>query len=100
MKMKDFKKQLQENEIKSNEKAKQYNDNRFVNVDLGNIKVKVDRTGKYVNENEVKEVVRDLFYVGSKIEPKKKLSLSNVCDVYYDLICDKISGNEISMRVC
>lgn len=100
MSAKQDKQRFQENKIKSNKKAERYNENRFVDVDLGDIKVKVDRTGKYVNEREVKEVIKDLFYVGSKIEPQKKLSLSSVCDVYYDLVCDKIIGNEIRMRVC
>ena len=97
---KELKMKCEQNKIKSNEKAERYNKNRFVDVDFGDIKVKVDRTGKYVNANEVKAIIRDVFYVGSKIEPMKKLSLSSVCDVYYDLVCDKIIGNEIRMRVC
>lgn len=100
MNKKDFRKQLEQNKIKSNEKARQYKNNTIVDVEVGGYMIKVDRTGYYIGEKEVKEVVTDLFYVGSKIEPKKKLSLSSVCDVCYDLMCDKINGNEISMRVC
>ena len=100
MKKADFRKQLEQNKIKSNEKARQYKNNTIVDVEVGDYMIKVDRTGYYIGEKEVKDVITDLFYVGSKIEPKKKLSLSSVCDVCFDLICDKINGNEIMMRIC
>lgn len=100
MKKSDFRKQLEQNKIKSSENARQYKNNTIVDVKVGEYMIKVDRTGYYIGEKEVKEVITDLFYVGSKIEPKKKLSLSNVCDVCFDLMCDKIIGNEIRMRVC
>lgn len=97
---KRYQEQWNENKIKSKENAKEYNENRFVNVELGNIKVKVDRTGCYVWENDIIEVVKDLFYIGEKIEPKKKFHLYEVCNVCFDLVCDKIIDNEIRMRVC
>ena len=100
MKKADFRKQLEQNKIKSNEKARQYKNNTIVDVAVGDYMIKVDRTGYYIAEKEVKDVVTDLFYVGEKLEPRKKLSLSNVCDVCFDLMCDKINGNEIMMRIC
>ena len=103
--MKEFKKNLAENKVvsenKYKEKNKEHEDKRIVSVDVKeNLTVKVDRGNMFVDGKEVKELVKDIFNTNVELKENSIINLDEVCDVCYRLSYKGKINNELLFMLC
>lgn len=76
------------------------NNKRFVTVDLGSSIVRVDRGEYFVAQEEIKDIVRDIFDVGIDLKEHSKLNLYNICNFCYDMMYEGKNSNEMLFKLC
>lgn len=77
--------------------------NNIINLKMGNgINVIVDRNNICASPYELQEYFNDLFTVKKKYKKDERINLSQLCNVYYDLLFCGINREtkEMSFRLC
>lgn len=98
--MSGFRQSIRQNNGKRIEAREKNIDKRFVTVDLGDNIVKVDRDEYFVAQEEIKDIVRDIFEVGIDLKEHSKLNLYNICNFCYDMMYEGKNSNEMLFKLC
>ena len=98
--MSSFKQAIRQNNGKKIESKEKNTDKRFVTVDLGDNIVKVDRGEYFVAQDEIKDIVRDVFEIGIDLKEHSKLNLYNICNFCYDMMYEGKNSNEMLFKLC
>ena len=104
-KMKELKQKLETNKKVAQEKAivglNRINENKIVSVALEeNLVAKIDRGTYFVSSEEIKELVKDLFYTKVELKENSIIDLNSICDVCYKLNYKGIKDNEALFQLC
>lgn len=103
---KEFKKKILNNKVKAESSYKKKIENikerSIVTVELEekNLIAKVDRGNLFVNGNEVKELIKDIFYTNAELKENTIINLDNICDVFYKLSYRGKFDNELLFSLC
>lgn len=54
----------------------------------------------FVNGNEVKELIKDIFYTNAELKENTIINLDNICDVFYKLSYRGKFDNELLFSLC
>lgn len=97
-KMREFKEKITQN---YDVRRKIFDDKRMVKIELEeNLVVKVDRGKLFVNENELSELIKDIFSTDITLKENTIIDLDKVCDVYYKLNYIGKNNNELNFIIC
>lgn len=104
-KMKELKQKLEVNKKVAKEKSieglNRINENKIISIDLEeNLVAKIDRGSFYVSSEEIKELVKDLFYTKVDLKENSIIDLNSICDVYYKLNYKGVINNEVLFNLC
>ena len=104
-KMKELRQKLETNKKVAKEKAiaglTRINENKIVSVDLEeNLVAKIDRGTYYVSSQEIKELIKDLFYTKVELKENSIIDLNSICDVCYRLNYKGVKDNEVLFKLC
>lgn len=104
-----FKERILTNKINSEVKAKErevkieeMKVKKVVTVELEekNLIAKVDRGNLFVSQEEVKELIKDLFYTNTELKENSIINLELICDVYYKLAYKGKINDELLFSLC
>ena len=91
--MREFKEKIAQN---YDVRRKIFEEKRMVKIELEeNLVVKVDRGKLFVNENELSELIKDIFSTDITLKENTIIDLDQVCDVYYKLNYIGKNNNEL-----
>lgn len=105
-KNKEFKERLLTNKInavaKSKERENIIREKSIVTVELEekNLIAKVDRGNLFVKSEEVKELIKDLFYTHTELKENSIINLEAFCDVCYRLSYRGKINDELLFSIC
>lgn len=96
-----FKEKLIQNRVNAEKKYNEFKSKRLVTVPIEeNFFVKVDRGNIFVSQEEVQEVIKDIFYVGVDLKENLVINLDTLCDVTYKVNYKGLINNEPMFVLC
>ena len=96
-----FKEKLLQNKVNAEKKYNEFKAKSVVTVEVEeNFIAKVDRGDLFISQEEIKDIVKDIFYVGVDLKENSIIDLDAYCDVCYKMMYRGKNNNEVIFSLC
>lgn len=85
------------NRINSNRKI--VTEKSFIDIEIGNKLIKVDRNNINIDTKDIEEYIKDIVYTCNSIRKNQLIELSRVCDCSYNMIFCGCKGEEMYFKI-
>jgi hypothetical protein len=79
---------------------------RTIEMTVNNKEILVEKSERYINEGEIKEVIEDIIINNISLPENKKIDLSSICDSMFNIlyrgivtICEEITNKKSDVMI-